>query len=103
MKIQVTAKAEEVDKPIRGFIETPDIKLTFFTNSQKQITRIDLTLGKKTTTYKDAHVFILWSDVELAIDSYLQSKAPKKKEVVTTPLVNTTRKGVTKKKTNGKR
>lgn len=94
MKVLVSnKKSDEEVRPVRGFIEAKDIKLLVFTNSNKQITKFELTLGKDKKTFTDAYPFIMWSQVENAIDAYLTSLAPQPKEDTKLKGVGKVRKG----------
>lgn len=73
LNLRVTKKAP-ADRPARGFIECGDISLKVFTNENFQIAGFEVTLGDSVKKVEKDSPFIMWSEVENAIEAYLHSK-----------------------------
>lgn len=82
MKLQVTktgltlkaTKKASADRPARGFIEQDDISLKVFTNENFQIVGFEVRLGDKVKKVEKDSPFIMWAEVENAIEDYLHGK-----------------------------
>ena len=73
LTLSVTKKGTDVEAPARGFIEMKGLKVSFYTNTAKQIVGIELVTDGKKQMFKDPHPFVMWTQIENHVELYLSS------------------------------
>lgn len=83
MKLQVTkvgsltlkaTKTAPAAKTARGFIDCDEIRVKVFSDSNFKITGFELKLGKTVKVIEKDTPFIMWSQVENAVEAFINSK-----------------------------